>query len=186
MSSEKPPKAGLAEIFAVMSGIISEGAALSRQGQSNSLVGVASRAASLNWDAKYKLAIKPLSPQGDQEHVARPLLAFLEKVAPTLERYRDTGKVGLVHAHLEAVLAGEASESARPRDQFKDGGLPARPFKAAYLAKETEPVDPTAVVDDEEPDLSPELGQPKSKRTPPKQRRRSSRKRAAPDFEPAV
>ena len=185
MSSEQPPKAGLAELFAVMIGIINEGATLCRQGQSNALVGLAGAAASRIWDAKHKILVTPLSAEGDQEHVARPLLAFLETAAPTLAAYRGTGKVGLVHAHLETVLAGEADEKARPLDRFKDGGMPSRPFKAAYLAKEAaEPVDPAAMVGDEDVDLAEEPTPSKAKRTPPKLRRKPSGKRAAPDFVP--
>lgn len=154
-------KASLAEIFSAMSGIITEGANLSRQGvkiADNTLVSAASDGAMKMWDARYKACNRPLSSDGDQEHIARPLLRFLASALPVLREHETTGNVARIREHIHIILKAEISDEPRVLERFKDGGVLAKPFKADYQSKaSTEPEDPTTLAEESAADDVPAM-----------------------------
>lgn len=188
MSSNKPRKAGVAEIFTAVSGVISEGAGLSRQGikiKDHALVELASEAAMGLWDAKYMAGKKPINLNQDQEHFVQPLVRLLKKSMPVLMDNITTGKVALVRAHIGSILERETAPEARAIEKFKDGGIPASSFKAEYLAKASDEAPSTPDVG-EELDIAQELAEkPVVARITGKRGRKPSGESAVPAFVPA-
>lgn len=188
MSSNKPRKAGVAEIFAAVRGVMTEGKCLSEQGikiNDHALVKLAADAASDLWDAKYKAAVRPLNLNEDQEHFVQPLVRLLKKSMPVLMDNITTGKVALVRAHIESILEREAAPEARAIEKFRDGGIPVSAFKAEYLAKASDEVSATPDVG-EELDIAQELEPSKTAaRITGKRGRKPRGESAAPAFVPA-
>ena len=127
-------KPGLAEIFAAVTGVISEGTKLSRKGvkiDDHPLVGAAHQGASRIWDAQYAAA-----RSRNQDNIAKPLMTFLQSSLPALDQYAALGKTAKVRDHVRDILAREASGEDRPVESFKEGGVPKKPFAAPYLGKD--------------------------------------------------
>ena len=128
-------KPSLSEIFAGVTGMISEGVTLSKKGikiADHPLTILASDGAMKFWDAQHRVIASP----DKQDRIALPLVNFLQSALPVLDQYAALGKTADVRDHVRDILAREASGDTRPMDRFKEGGLPAKPFKADYLGKD--------------------------------------------------
>lgn len=188
MLSINPQKASVAEIFAAVSGVITEGANLSRQGvkiNDHALVKLAGEGAMALWDAKYMGGKKPLNINDDQEHITQPLVRFLEKSLPVLADNTGVGKVALVYAHIQSILGRETATEDRAIERFKDGGAPASSFKAEYQSKAAVAEDPTVDVG-VELDLEEEVAPAKTvARITSKRGRKPRGQSASPSYVPA-
>ena len=128
-------KPGLSEIFSAVTGVISEGVKLSKKGikiADHPLTEKASEGAMKIWDAQYRVACRPQSQNG----VSRRLTDFLQSALPVLDQYAALGKTAEVRDHVRDLLGREAAGEERPVERFKEGGLPAKPFKVSYLGKD--------------------------------------------------
>lgn len=128
-------KAGLSELFAAAHGVIAAGVVLSKQGikiEKHPLLGIAADGATILWNAQYKAATRPISASKTQEHIARPLVKFLEMALPILGDYPKVGQAALVSDHVRDILVREIAEDPRPLERFKEGGTPSKKFKIDY------------------------------------------------------
>ncbi len=180
MSDKPKTKATVGEIFAAVSGIITEGANLCKQGMKindHPVSALASDGAMKLWDAKYTAINRPNRTPEDQDCFVKPLLKFLEASLPVLEKHKTLGNVAKISEHVAEILENESSAAPRAYAAFKDGGLLAKPFKADYTAKEEPEV--SADPDDIALELAADEPAPKANRGPVKA------KAAAPSPSPA-
>lgn len=131
-------KPGLSEIYGAVTGVIAEGVTLSKKGvaiMAHPLTEKAYEASEKLFDAQYALGRGAKT----QDAVAGRLIQFLQSALPTLDQYAALGKTAEVRDHVRDLLSREESGEGRSVERFKEGGNPAKPYKAPESGKGSAP-----------------------------------------------